>query len=84
MPPRAFSQIKFQPWEERHDMREHFDRLLVGVGIALLCLSLLASLAHLSKGSAVANQMGAVLSAVVVAVGLLDQWYLRRGKKPHK
>jgi len=68
----------------RHQYQIFNAGYIVGVGIALLCLSLLASLAHLSKGSAVANQMGAVLSAVVVAVGLLDQWYLRRGKRPHK
>ena len=63
-------------------MRAAFDRLMVGVGIALFALSLIAGMAKLSKGSAVANQMGMVASLAVIAVGLVDQWIRR--KRQHK
>lgn len=65
-------------------MRDRFDRLLVAMGTAMFCLSLLASLAHLSRASAVANQLATALSIVVVFIGLADQWYLRRARRRHR
>ncbi len=65
-------------------MRQRFDRLLIAMGIAMFCLTRLAGLGHLSKGSTVANQLGAGLSLVVLLIGLVDQWHVRRTQRRGK
>jgi ABC-type nickel/cobalt efflux system permease component RcnA len=65
-------------------MRQSFDRLMVAMGLALLVLALLVSTTTLSKASAVANQLGIAASIMVIGVGMLDQWWLRRRQQRNK
>ena len=59
-------------------MRDLVDRFMIGVGLTLFFLSLVATTMPLSKGSYIVNQIGLVTSIIVVVVGMVDRWVRRK------